>query len=85
MLLPLQLMEKCRGSPMHIELKNSTQELSGTLVHFSESSDLILSDVTYFLRDPETLKLAKVGEAKKVMVHGTQISLMVPGGLAATS
>ncbi|XP_038665743.1 U6 snRNA-associated Sm-like protein LSm5 isoform X3 [Scyliorhinus canicula] len=47
-LLPLELVDKCIGSRIHIVMKND-KEIVGTLLGFDDFVNMVLEDVTEFL------------------------------------
>ena len=68
MFLPLELIDKCIGSKIWILMKNN-KEFVGTLVGFDDFVNLVLEDVT----DLDNIKTSKM------LLNGTNISMLIPG------
>ena len=51
-LLPLELVDKCIGSRIHIIMRND-KEIVGTLLGFDDFVNMVLEDVTEFENTPE--------------------------------
>ncbi|OBS74181.1 hypothetical protein A6R68_15281 [Neotoma lepida] len=81
-LLPLELVDKCIGSRIHIVMK-SDKEIVGTLLGFDDfvsillKSDMVLEDVTEFEITPEGRRITKLDQ---ILLNGNNITMLVPGG-----
>ncbi|XP_037237115.1 U6 snRNA-associated Sm-like protein LSm5 isoform X1 [Falco naumanni] len=85
-LLPLELVDKCIGSRIHIVMK-SDKEIVGTLLGFDDFvsltflesgfSDMVLEDVTEFEITPEGRRITKLDQ---ILLNGNNITMLVPGG-----
>uniref|UniRef100_A0A1X7VQC3 U6 snRNA-associated Sm-like protein LSm5 n=1 Tax=Amphimedon queenslandica TaxID=400682 RepID=A0A1X7VQC3_AMPQE len=58
-LLYTKLVDKCIGSRIHIIMKSSDKEIVGTLLGFDDFVNVVLEDVTEFLRFLSYLKCLK--------------------------
>ncbi|EGD72366.1 U6 snRNA-associated Sm-like protein LSm5 [Salpingoeca rosetta] len=74
--LPLELIDKCIGSRIHVVMK-SDKELVGWLKGFDEFVNMVLTDVTEFENGPEGIVTSK---RKEILLSGTHIAMLVPGG-----
>jgi U6 snRNA-associated Sm-like protein LSm5 len=45
-LLPLELIDKCIGSSIHVIMKQSNKEFTGTLLGFDDYVNIVLQDVS---------------------------------------
>ncbi|CAH8682070.1 unnamed protein product [Schistosoma rodhaini] len=59
-LLPLELVDKCIGSKIHIIMKND-KEMVGTLLGFDSYVNMVLADVTEFEFTAQELQLINRG------------------------
>jgi len=75
-LLPLELIDKCIGSKIHIIMKGD-KEIVGILRGFDDYVNMVLEDVTEFEMGPEGTKITKL---EHILLNGTNICLLVPGG-----
>ncbi|KAK7805018.1 hypothetical protein U0070_021889 [Myodes glareolus] len=83
-LLPLELVDKCIGSRIHIVMK-SDKEIVGTLLGFDDfvsilsksGDDMVLEDVTEFEITPEGRRITKLDQ---ILLNGNNITMLVPGG-----
>ncbi|XP_040539082.1 U6 snRNA-associated Sm-like protein LSm5 isoform X1 [Gallus gallus] len=78
-LLPLELVDKCIGSRIHIVMK-SDKEIVGTLLGFDDFvklADMVLEDVTEFEITPEGRRITKLDQ---ILLNGNNITMLVPGG-----
>ena len=75
-LLPLELVDRCIGSRIHIIMKGD-KELVGTLRGFDDYVNMVLEDVTEFEFLPEGKKITKL---EQILLNGNNIALLVPGG-----
>ena len=75
-LLPLELVDRCIGSRIHIIMKGD-KELVGTLRGFDDYVNMVLEDVTEFEFLPEGKKITKLDQ---ILLNGNNIALLVPGG-----
>ncbi|NWW76001.1 LSM5 protein, partial [Climacteris rufus] len=69
-LLPLELVDKCIGSRIHIVMK-SDKEIVGTLLGFDDFVS-ILYEIT-----PEGRRITKLDQ---ILLNGNNITMLVPGG-----
>ena len=83
MFVPLELLEKCKGSLLHVELKTGEMELTGTLMMFDEACNMLLKDVVYYRRDPITASITEISKVPRVLLNSQHIGLMIPGGIGA--
>ncbi|XP_048026688.1 U6 snRNA-associated Sm-like protein LSm5 isoform X2 [Megalobrama amblycephala] len=69
-LLPLELVDKCIGSRIHIVMKND-KEIVGTLLGFD---DFVIchSEIT-----PEGRRITKLDQ---ILLNGNNITMLIPGG-----
>ncbi|XP_039318027.1 U6 snRNA-associated Sm-like protein LSm5 isoform X2 [Saimiri boliviensis] len=65
-LLPLELVDKCIGSRIHIVMKSD-----------KEIVDMVLEDVTEFEITPEGRRITKLDQ---ILLNGNNITMLVPGG-----
>uniref|UniRef100_A0A8C9DP47 U6 snRNA-associated Sm-like protein LSm5 n=1 Tax=Prolemur simus TaxID=1328070 RepID=A0A8C9DP47_PROSS len=79
-LLPLELVDKCIGSRIHIVMK-SDKEIVGTLLGFDDFVSILLkggggigfsSEIT-----PEGRRITKLDQ---ILLNGNNITMLVPGG-----
>lgn len=75
-LLPLELIDKCIGSRIHIIMKND-KEMVGTLLGFDGYVNMVLVDVTQF---EFTAKGKRISKLAHILLNGSHIAMMVPGG-----
>ena len=75
-LLPLELVDKCIGSRMHMTMKND-REIVGVLLGFDDFVNMVLEDVTEYENTPEGRRVTKLDQ---ILLHGSNITMMVPGG-----
>ncbi|GCB77539.1 hypothetical protein scyTo_0020005 [Scyliorhinus torazame] len=77
-LLPLELVDKCIGSRIHIVMKND-KEIVGTLLGFDDfvTLDMVLEDVTEFEITPEGRRITKLDQ---ILLNGNNITMLIPGG-----
>jgi len=75
-LLPLELIDKCIGSKIHIIMKND-KEIVGTLLGFDDFVNMVLEDVTEFEVLPEGKRITKL---ETILLNGNNITMMIPGG-----
>ncbi|XP_065428302.1 uncharacterized protein LOC101946853 [Chrysemys picta bellii] len=75
-LLPLELVDKCIGSRIHIVMK-SDKEIVGTLLGFDDFVNMVLEDVTEFEITPEGRIITKLDQ---ILLNGNNITMLVPGG-----
>ncbi|KFM66979.1 U6 snRNA-associated Sm-like protein LSm5 [Stegodyphus dumicola] len=75
-LLPLELIDKCIGSKIHIIMKNDI-EIVGTLLGFDDFVNMVLEDVTEYESTPEGRRITKLDQ---ILLNGNNITMMVPGG-----
>ncbi|XP_027395291.1 U6 snRNA-associated Sm-like protein LSm5 isoform X2 [Muntiacus reevesi] len=74
-LLPLELVDKCIGSRIHIVMK-SDKEIVGTLLGFDDFVNFLkiflFSEIT-----PEGRRITKLDQ---ILLNGNNITMLVPGG-----
>lgn len=75
-LLPLELIDKCIGSKIHIIMKND-KEIVGTLLGFDDFVNMVLEDVTEYEVLPEGKRVTKL---EQILLNGNNITMMIPGG-----
>ncbi|XP_054168411.1 U6 snRNA-associated Sm-like protein LSm5 [Oppia nitens] len=75
-LLPLELIDKCIGSRIHIIMKND-KEIVGTLLGFDDFVNMVLEDVIEYESTPEGRRVTKLDQ---ILLNGNNITMMVPGG-----
>ena len=75
-LLPLELVDRCIGSQIHVIMKGD-KELVGTLRGFDDYVNMVLEDVTEYEITPEGMRVTKVNQ---ILLNGNNIALLVPGG-----
>jgi len=75
-LLPLELVDKCIGSRIHIIMKND-KELVGTLLGFDDYVNMVLEDVTEYETTSEGRRITKL---EQILLNGNNITMLVPGG-----
>ncbi len=75
-LLPLELVDKCIGSRIHIIMRND-KEVVGTLLGFDDFVNMVLEDVTEFENTPEGRRVTKLDQ---ILLNGNNITMLVPGG-----
>merc|ERR1711944_82894 len=75
-LLPLELVDKCIGSKLHIIMRDE-KELVGTLQGFDSFVNMVLQDVTEFEFTNEGRKITKLDH---ILLNGSNIAMLVPGG-----
>ncbi|XP_030760873.1 U6 snRNA-associated Sm-like protein LSm5 [Sitophilus oryzae] len=75
-LLPLELVDKCIGSRIHIIMKND-KEIVGTLLGFDDFVNMLLEDVTEYETTPEGRRVTKLDQ---ILLNGNNITMLVPGG-----
>ncbi|NWT04371.1 LSM5 protein, partial [Mionectes macconnelli] len=74
-LLPLELVDKCIGSRIHIVMK-SDKEIVGTLLGFDDFVS-ILQGCTLLEITPEGRRITKLDQ---ILLNGNNITMLVPGG-----
>uniref|UniRef100_A0A3B3HJH5 U6 snRNA-associated Sm-like protein LSm5 n=3 Tax=Percomorphaceae TaxID=1489872 RepID=A0A3B3HJH5_ORYLA len=75
-LLPLELVDKCIGSRIHIVMKTD-KEIVGTLLGFDDFVNMVLEDVTEFEITPEGRRITKLDQ---ILLNGNNITMLIPGG-----
>ncbi|XP_055387264.1 U6 snRNA-associated Sm-like protein LSm5 [Condylostylus longicornis] len=75
-LLPLELVDKCIGSRIHIIMKND-KEMVGTLLGFDDFVNMLLEDVTEYENTSEGRRITKLDQ---ILLNGNNITMLVPGG-----
>jgi len=75
-LLPLELVDKCIGSKIHIIMK-SEKEIVGTLLGFDDFVNMVLEDVTEYENTAEGRRISKLDQ---ILLNGNNITMLVPGG-----
>jgi U6 snRNA-associated Sm-like protein LSm5 len=75
-LLPLELVDKCIGSRIHIIMRND-KEIVGTLLGFDDFVNMVLEDVTEYENTSEGRRVTKLDQ---ILLNGNNITMLVPGG-----
>ncbi|CAG0915795.1 unnamed protein product [Notodromas monacha] len=75
-LLPLELVDKCIGSRIHIIMRND-REIVGTLLGFDDFVNMVLEDVLEYETTAEGRRINKLDQ---VLLNGNNITMLVPGG-----
>ncbi|KAI9204780.1 like-Sm ribonucleoprotein [Polychytrium aggregatum] len=75
-LLPLELVDKCIGSRIWVIMK-SEKEFTGTLLGFDDFVNMVLEDVTEYENTPNGRIQTKLDQ---VLLNGTNICMLIPGG-----
>ncbi|GFG34601.1 hypothetical protein Cfor_01932 [Coptotermes formosanus] len=70
-LLPLELVDKCIGSRIHIIMKND-KEIVGTLLGFDDFVNMLLEDVTEYESTPEGRRITKLDQ---ILLNGNNITM----------
>nr|POE63440.1 u6 snrna-associated sm-like protein lsm5 [Quercus suber] len=73
-LLPLELIDRCVGSPIRVIMK-SDKEFSGTLLGFDDFVNMVLEDVTEYDYTGAQVKLPKI------LLNGNNVCMLIPGGM----
>ncbi|CAH3152398.1 unnamed protein product [Pocillopora meandrina] len=76
LILPLELIDKCIGSRIHIVMK-SDKEIVGVLLGFDDYVNIVLEDVTVFESTPEGRRMTKLDQ---ILLNGNNITMLIPGG-----
>lgn len=71
-LLPLELVDKCIGSRIHIIMKND-KEMVGTLLGFDDFVNMLLEDVTEYENTPEGRRITKLDQ---ILLNGNNITMV---------
>lgn len=74
-ILPLELVDKCIGSRMHIIMKNE-KELYGTLVGFDDFVNMLMEDV---VEVEYTVDGKRITKLEQILLNGNNIAMLVPG------
>ncbi|CAF0739847.1 unnamed protein product [Didymodactylos carnosus] len=76
-LLPLELVDKCIGSRIHVIMKTD-KEIVGNLLGFDDYVNMVLDDVTEF----ETTQDggSRITKLDQILLNGNHIAMLVPGG-----
>uniref|UniRef100_H2PMG0 U6 snRNA-associated Sm-like protein LSm5 n=1 Tax=Pongo abelii TaxID=9601 RepID=H2PMG0_PONAB len=75
-LLPLELVDKCIGSRIHIVMK-SDKEIVGTLLGFDDFVNILLKGGGVSEITPEGRRITKLDQ---ILLNGNNITMLVPGG-----
>lgn len=75
-LLPLELIDRCVGSRIHIILRGD-KEIVGTLRGFDDYVNMVLDDVIEYENTPDGLRKTQL---KQILLNGNNVALLVPGG-----
>ncbi|CBY41217.1 unnamed protein product, partial [Oikopleura dioica] len=65
-LMPLELVDKCIGSRIHIIMRND-KEIVGTLLGFDEFVNMVLEDVTEYEATSDGKKITKL---EQILLNG---------------
>uniref|UniRef100_A0A8C9T5Y0 U6 snRNA-associated Sm-like protein LSm5 n=1 Tax=Scleropages formosus TaxID=113540 RepID=A0A8C9T5Y0_SCLFO len=74
-LLPLELVDKCIGSRIHIVMKND-KEIVGTLLGFDDFVSILWRAVRCEIT-PEGRRITKLDQ---ILLNGNNITMLIPGG-----
>ncbi|KAF2863585.1 like-Sm ribonucleoprotein [Piedraia hortae CBS 480.64] len=74
-ILPLELIDRCIGSPISIIMK-SDKEFRGTLLGFDDFVNMVLEDVTEY-----DLSAGTQNKLSKILLNGNNVCMLIPGGL----
>ncbi|KAG8232820.1 hypothetical protein J437_LFUL014178 [Ladona fulva] len=75
-ILPLELVDKCIGSRIHIVMKND-KEIVGTLLGFDDFVNILLEEVIEY---ETTAEGKRVTRHDQILLNGTNITMLIPGG-----
>ncbi|NXN30143.1 LSM5 protein, partial [Nycticryphes semicollaris] len=75
-LLPLELVDKCIGSRIHIVMK-SDKEIVGTLLGFDDFVSILWWKRLKLEITPEGRRITKLDQ---ILLNGNNITMLVPGG-----
>jgi len=75
-LLPLELVDKCIGSRIHIIMKTD-REIVGTLLGFDDFVNMVLEDV---VEVQTTLEGRRVTKLDQILLNGNNVTMLIPGG-----
>ncbi|XP_065052193.1 U6 snRNA-associated Sm-like protein LSm5 [Rhopilema esculentum] len=75
-LLPLELIDKCIGSRIHIIMKTD-REVVGTLLGFDDFVNMVLEDVVEVQTTQEGKRVTKLDQ---ILLNGNNVTMLVPGG-----
>eukprot|EP00040_Diaphanoeca_grandis_P003199 m.24192 g.24192 ORF g.24192 m.24192 type:complete len:85 (+) comp14494_c0_seq1:111-365(+) len=75
-LMPLELIDKCIGSRVHVVMKTD-KELVGTLLGFDDYVNMVLEDVVEFENMAEGQKVTKL---EHILLNGNNVAMLIPGG-----
>mmetsp|Transcript_25082 Transcript_25082/g.65412 ORF Transcript_25082/g.65412 Transcript_25082/m.65412 type:complete len:99 (+) Transcript_25082:73-369(+) len=74
---PLELIDKCIGSRVHIVMKTD-KEIVGTLLGFDDFVNMVLEDVTEFVTVADGgLQTKKLDQ---ILLNGNNVAMLIPGG-----
>eukprot|EP00053_Salpingoeca_punica_P002051 m.35981 g.35981 ORF g.35981 m.35981 type:complete len:89 (+) comp11360_c0_seq1:63-329(+) len=79
-ILPLELIDTCIGSRIHVIMKGD-KELVGTLLGFDDFVNMVLEDVTEY---EVTANGRRVNKLEQILLNGTNVAMLVPGGEGPT-
>ncbi|NXF40792.1 LSM5 protein, partial [Nyctibius bracteatus] len=71
-LLPLELVDKCIGSLVHIVMK-SDKEIIGMLLGFDAFVNMVLEDITEFEIMPEGRRITKLDQ---ILLNGNNVTMV---------
>lgn len=75
-LLPLELVDKCIGSRIHVIMRND-KEIVGTLLGFDDFVNMVLEDVTEYEQTAEGRRITKLDQ---ILLNGNNLVMLIPGG-----
>ncbi|TXT03817.1 hypothetical protein VHUM_04338 [Vanrija humicola] len=75
-ILPLELVDRCIGSPIHVVMKNE-REFTGTLMGFDDYVNMVLKDVKEYEVTPNGVVETDLGQT---LLNGNNIAMLIPGG-----
>ena len=98
MLSPIEVLERCIGSPLWIIMQDQ-REVTGTLFSYDENLNVVLHNATFYEPRPESNeKTSKEGKVNfkhsftnhigfdnvpELVFNGKHVALFVPGGQAS--
>uniref|UniRef100_A0AAY5KEV0 U6 snRNA-associated Sm-like protein LSm5 n=1 Tax=Esox lucius TaxID=8010 RepID=A0AAY5KEV0_ESOLU len=75
-LLPLELVDKCIGSRIHIVMKND-KEIVGTLLGFDDFVSILRNLLLSVSLFPQGRRITKLDQ---ILLNGNNITMLIPGG-----
>ncbi|NWQ84104.1 LSM5 protein, partial [Columbina picui] len=78
-LLPLELVDKCIGSRIHIVMK-SDKEIVGTLLGFDDFVSILCWKCLRLTTSEITPEGRRITKLDQILLNGNNITMLVPGG-----